>query len=173
VSVFLRRRNNDTDVVSQLLKAVTEWTTQSFRKNGMNEHFSNGMSIQVVSQSSAYFFPGATGICDRVMECLSRLKSAHNGKIIQRLKPNDPRIPGASSSTTSMNSQTMVDNTSLPKPSPINHLTSSSSGQSHQAGLSGGSNSSPASNTLNREHSTMQIANILLDNASNTTAMGR
>jgi hypothetical protein len=138
----------------------------------MNEQFSNGKSISFETQSSTDRLPGATGICDRVTECLSRLKSAQNGKIIQRLKSNDLRNPGASSSTTSLNSQTMVDNNSLSKPSPINHLTSSSSGQSHQAALSGGSNSSPASNTLNREHSTMQIANILLDNASNTTAMG-
>ncbi|KAI4738636.1 hypothetical protein E4T50_10902 [Aureobasidium sp. EXF-12298] len=139
----------------ELLKAVTEWTTQCFSKTGMNDHFSKG----------------ATGICDRVMECLARLKSAQNGTI-QRLKPSDPRIPRNTSSTTSLNSQTMIDNNSLPKPSPINHLTSSSSGQSQQAGFSGASNSSPASNNLNREHSTMQIANILLDNASHTTALG-
>jgi hypothetical protein len=106
------------------------------------------------------------------MECLSRLKSAQTGRTPHRLKPNDPRIPRESSSTTSLNSQTMIDSNGFAKPSSINHLTSSSSGQSHQAALSGGSNSSPASNTMNREHSTMQIANILLDNASHTTAMG-
>ena len=106
------------------------------------------------------------------MECLARLKAAQNDRTIQRLRPNDPRIPRNSSSTTSLNSQNMIDNNSLAKPSPINHLTSSSSGQSQQAGPSGLTSSSPASNNLNREHSTMQIANILLDNASHTTAMG-
>ncbi|KAG9606176.1 hypothetical protein KCU77_g348, partial [Aureobasidium melanogenum] len=54
----------------------------------------------------------------------------------------------------------------------MNHHTSSSSGQSNQAGSSGVLNSSPASNIINREHSTMQIANILLDNASHATALG-
>jgi hypothetical protein len=140
-----------------------DWYERTVFKWYVKPHF-----VPVPSANSP---SGTTGICDRVMECLARLKSAQNGTI-QRLKPNDPRIPRNTSSTTSLNSQTMIDNNSLPKPSPINHLTSSSSGQSQQAGFSGGSNSSPASNTLNREHSTMQIANILLDNASHTTALG-
>ncbi|KAK6001638.1 hypothetical protein QM012_002128 [Aureobasidium pullulans] len=153
----------------ELLKAVAEWTSNHFRKTGMDELFSEG----------------ANGICRRVAECLSRRNAAQNNKSILSLSSNGSQIyPTNSSSTTSVsnhannignnnnNTNHNSINNNMLQPSPINHHTSSSSGQSNQAGLSGGSNSSPASNILNREHSTMQIANILLDSASHTTALG-
>ncbi|KAG9532305.1 hypothetical protein KCU93_g1119, partial [Aureobasidium melanogenum] len=148
----------------ELLKAVAEWTSGQFRKTGMDELFSEG----------------ANGICRRVAECLSRRSSAHNNRLIQNLPTNGLHINSTKSNSTtsfsshanSVNHNNVHNNNGNLQPSPINHHTSSSSGQSNQAGSSGVLNSSPASNIMNREHSTMQIANILLDNASHTTALG-
>ncbi|KAI4724518.1 hypothetical protein E4T49_07749 [Aureobasidium sp. EXF-10728] len=141
----------------ELLKAVAEWTSGQFRKTGMDEDFSNS----------------AANICKRVMECLARWKSAQAKWTSHSQQANGSRSNVTnSSSTTTFSNHTNDNNHNMMQPSPMNHHTSSSSGQSHQAGISGASNSSPASNILNREQSTMQIANILLDNASHTTAMG-
>ncbi|OBW66625.1 MAG: DUF500-domain-containing protein [Aureobasidium pullulans] len=141
----------------ELLKAVTEWTSAQFRKTGMDEQFSNGATI----------------ICERTIECLARWKAVHNNRPPQHSLPNISRTNASSSSNaTSSNGYTINNGSNIFQPSPNNHLTSSSSGQSQQANVLGGSNSSPASNIMGREHSTMQIANILLDNASHTTAMG-
>ncbi|KEQ78726.1 hypothetical protein M438DRAFT_369991 [Aureobasidium pullulans EXF-150] len=141
----------------ELLKAVTEWTSAQFRKTGMDEQFSNGATI----------------ICERTIECLARWKAVHNNRPPQHSLPNISRTNASSSSNaTSSNGYTINNGSNIFQASPNDHLTSSSSGQSQQANLRGGSNSSPASNIMGREHSTMQIANILLDNASHTTAMG-
>lgn len=164
----------ETDYLIQLLKAVTEWTSAQFRKTGMDEQFSNGESIgSLYYRSFTDHSPGATIICERTIECLARWKAVHNNRPPQHSLPNISRTNASSSSNaTSSNGYTIDNGSNIFQASPNNHLTSSSSGQSQQANLPGGSNSSPASNIMGREHSTMQIANILLDNASHTTAMG-
>ncbi|KAI5239349.1 hypothetical protein E4T42_08711 [Aureobasidium subglaciale] len=155
-----RMQLSDLEASGGLLRAVAEWTSNQFRKTGMDEQFSNG----------------ATVICERTQECLARWKIAQNNRSGTHsvAQSNTLRFSASSSSNaTSMNGHITANNNNLFQASPNNHNTSSSSGQSHhQTSGASGTNSSPASNMLGREHSTMQIANILLDNASHTTALG-